>query len=522
MTTPNAPRPRPHRALCPLLLLALGLACTPVRPADGADPAAALRPALRLPSLGDESAMSLASERELGNGIAREIYRDPDRVEDPLLEGYVSGIWQQLMQAAQARGELTTEMRQGFAWDVMLIRDRSVNAFALPGAYMGVHLGLIGVVGDENELAAVLAHELSHVTQRHISRLMTRQQRQTPWLMGAIFLGMLAASRSPDAAGAVMTGGQALAIQTQLNFSRDMEREADRVGFGVMAGAGYAPQGFVSMFEKLQQASRMNDNGAFPYLRSHPLTTERMADMHARQQLLAPRGSPHAPSAVHTLMAARARVLADTRTDALRNWSSAMGQAGFDRQAPLRQAAALYAAALASVLQREWDSAARAQGRLLDLLGAEPEARRLAQWLGVETALAQGQYPRALRSLPEHAPRAQRAELLLWAQVQQAGDAPARPQAIARLQQWLVQHPQDSGVWRQLAALYRAQGLDLRALRAEAEARAAQYDLAGALDRLKAAQDLVRQGTDDFMEASIIDARARVWQSLLHEEALKR
>ena len=165
---------------------------------------------------------------------------------------------------------------------------------------MGLHLGLIGIVTSRDELASVLAHELSHVTQRHISRLMTKQNAQGPWVIGAMILGVLAAGKNPEAANAMMAGGQAVAMQSQLNFSRDMEREADRVGFGVMTQAGFAPQGFTTMFDKLQQAARLNDNGAFPYLRSHPLTTERIADVQSRQPVgtqSRPRPSPYARAA---------------------------------------------------------------------------------------------------------------------------------------------------------------------------------------------------------------------------------
>ena len=212
-------------------------------------------PALaQLPTLGDGSDMASAAERRLGDRIARELYRDPDYIDDPVLVEYVQNIWQPLMTAARARGELSPELEERFAWEILLGKDRSVNAFALPGGYMGVHLGLIGVVSSRDELASVLAHEMSHVTQRHISRLMTQQSRQTPWLIGAMILGAFAASKSPDAANALVVGGQAVAAQNQLNFSRDMEREADRVGYGVMTQAGYSGQGFVSMFEKLQNA----------------------------------------------------------------------------------------------------------------------------------------------------------------------------------------------------------------------------------------------------------------------------
>ncbi|KAB2906795.1 MAG: M48 family metalloprotease, partial [Burkholderiaceae bacterium] len=228
----------------------------------------------RLPTLGDGNELTTSAERKLGDRIIRELYRDPDYIDDAVLLEYVQGTFQPLVAAARARGELSPELDERFAWEILLGRDRTVNAFALPGGYLGVHLGLIGVVGTRDELASVLAHELSHVTQRHIARLLGQQSRTTPLMLGALVLGALAASKSPNAAQALVVGGQALAVQNQLNFSRDMEREADRIGYGLMEPGGFAPQGFVAMFDKLQQANRINDNGSWPYLRSHPLTTQ--------------------------------------------------------------------------------------------------------------------------------------------------------------------------------------------------------------------------------------------------------
>ena len=153
-----------------------------------------------MPTLGDGADMSANAERRIGDNIARQIYRDPDYTDDPVLMEYVRGIWQRLMQAARLRGELAPELEEAFAWDVVLDRDRTVNAFALPGGYMGVNLGLLAVVTSEDELASVMAHELSHITQRHISRLTGQSSKQGPLLIAAMILGALAASRNPQAA----------------------------------------------------------------------------------------------------------------------------------------------------------------------------------------------------------------------------------------------------------------------------------------------------------------------------------
>ena len=275
-----------------------------------------------LPTLGDAGEMSLAAERRLGDQIVRELYRDSDYLDDPVLMDYVEGTWKRLLDAARRRGELPEDMDQRFAWEVLLGRDREVNAFALPGGYMGVYLGLLSLVTSRDELASVLGHETSHITQRHISRSMAKEAREMPLMMAAMILGLIAASRSPDVAGAVIMGGQAGMIQSQLNYSRDMEREADRVGYGVMTDAGFDGRGFVTMFDKLQVASRHNDSGGFPYLRSHPLTTERIADMQSRQEL---RGQPPMPAVEpatleHAIVSARARAMATRAPDQQREW----------------------------------------------------------------------------------------------------------------------------------------------------------------------------------------------------------
>ncbi|MCX7276969.1 MAG: M48 family metalloprotease [Burkholderiales bacterium] len=477
----------------------------------------------QLPSLGDGSSMSTSAERRLGERIARELYRDPDYIDDPVLVEYVQSIWQPLLDAARQRGELTDEMDQRYAWEILMGADRTINAFALPGGYLGLHLGLVGVVTSPDELASVLGHELSHVTQRHISRMMESQGRTTPWLIGAMILGALAASKSPDAANAVIVGGQAAAVQNQLNFSRDMEREADRIGYGVMTQAGFDPLGFVSMFEKLQQASRLSDNGSFPYLRTHPLTTERIADMQSRQALDA-RPAPRPPSAVHSMMAARARVLGSPGVDLLRAW---VGEAKMLRPTgpamDTRAAAVLYAGTLAALRQRDFVQARSLAVRLQALVAPEPAAARLARLLAAEIEWNAGNAEATAALLDLQAPG--RPELLLGSQVRtRMGQA---PEAIARLQPWVALHPRDGTAWQLLASAYNAQGQTLRAVRAEAEMQVARLDYNGALDRFRAAQDMVRRpppgsGPVDDIEASIIDTRTRQVQAHLKELAQEK
>ena len=486
-------------------------------------PAGSVNP---LPHLGDSGDMSLSAERRLGDRIAYEIYRDPDYIDDPLLAEYVQGIWQPLLAAARVRGEISPEMDERLAWEVMLIRDRSVNAFALPGGYMGVHLGMIAIVSSTDELASVLGHELSHITQRHISRVAAKDSQQTPWLIGAMILGVLAASKSPDAASALLTGGQALAIQNQLNFSRDMEREADRVGFGVMSQAGFAPEAFASMFDKLQQSTRLSDSGAFPYLRTHPLTTERIGDVQSRL----PQGAagavlpPPPLTPQHAMMAARARILANPSSEALRLSQDEASGITFDGWDLPRKAGALTSALLSSMRLREFGQASQLLARLQALAQGDAATQRLTRFMSVELALAQDDAARALRLLGDAVPT-QRAELLLLAQAQVRGGRANL--AAQELQTWVVVHPKDANAWMALRSAYDALGQTVSAIRADAEAQVAHLDLPGALARFKAAQARIKgeggaRSAGDHIEASIIDTRTREVELLVREQVTER
>ena len=537
-----------------------------------------------LPALGDPLSddFGIGTERRVGDQIMADIRRDPDYLQDPVLLEYMQSLWLPLLQQARARGNISSDIDQRFAWEIFLVRDRSVNAFALPGGFVGVHLGLVAMTSTPEELASVLAHEMSHVTQRHIARGVTNSKQQSMIGIATMILGVLAASRArnADIANAAIAGGQAVGIQGQLNFSRDMEREADRIGYTLLSGAGFEPGGMASMFEKLDQSSRLNDSGGYPYLRSHPLTTERLGEARSRQGVRST--SPPVSVLEHDIAQARSRVLMDPRVDALRRWQAQDAERSGAGVA--EQVSAAYASALASTLLRDWTRAdaslATAQARVASQRTAADASAADTPPRGAGSAIARAE--RALtmlrvqslleRSAPDQAGVAlqplaadkSRPVMLLRAQAAlgaalagnsgSAGNAsnsgtsgnsgnsgnsgsagtapePAEPtlkRSADELQTWVALNPQDDLAWAALGRAWERLGQPLRALRAEAEARIAIGDLPGGIDRLRAGQRRARDatGSTDFIEASVLDARLREVEAqrrqLLAEQAGKR
>ncbi len=489
----------------------------------------------RLPSLGENTEMTLGQEMSIGQSVVREIVKDPDYVDDPLLVEYVDSIWRTLIETSITKGYLNNELKERFAWEVLLIRDKTVNAFALPGGFMGVHLGLISIVSTRDELASVLGHELSHISQRHIARMISKQGQQTPLVIGALLLGLIAASRSPSAASALIVGGQAGAIQTQLNFSRDMEREADRVGFSVMEQAGYDPVGFVTMFQKLEQASRLNDGGGFPYLRSHPLTTERIADMQGRMSVNAVI-TPKTMSLEHAMMSARAKVLVNPEPDEQRtlsdqaNTSTTAGMSNFRalKNTPPLWLSALYGATLADIHLKNWTLVEKHLKEMEPLVAKDPRALRDFIFLSAEFEAARGNYTTAIGLVQSLSKT--RAQVLVQAGLRNASNRIEDAKLVVdSLQLWLSQFPRDANAWELMSTALLTTGNTVGGIRADAESLAAHWDYAGAVDRLKAAQELTRQisresGLDATarIEASIVDVRLRSLEAARREQALER
>ncbi len=518
-------------------------------------PAAPAHAQIRLPALGEAESdqFSISDEKKLGAQIMREIRQDPDVVDDPVLSDYLDSIFRPLYRAAIDRGNISPEMQEAFGWEPFLVRDRSFNAFALPGGYIGVNLGLIAASGTRDEMASVLGHELSHITQRHIARSMVANKNQSVVTLAAMLLGLLVASRAGgggDAPVAVIASGQAAMATGQLTFSRSMESEADRFGLDVMTDAGFSPTGMAAMFERLDAANQLNDSNQYPWLRSHPLTIERLAEARLRARQVAPPDPRTSHLTEHALMRARARALMDTSDPALRRM-----QAQARLTSPITDAerlGVLYGGALASIESRDFasadamitgalqllakhadEAAAQARGSLeaapTAASGASPTAGAAASVVPIEPVVARDfallrvEYAVAKRSAPEIVAAVaalgnERSRPIMMARAQAAvGRAAARDSSATgalraeteELQTWVAEHPRDAFAWALLAQCAEPIGMKLRAIRAEAEAHAAKGDLLGAIDRLHAGERLTRTARTDFVEASIIDSRLR-------------
>lgn len=256
--------------------------------------------ALDLPQIGEpaDNSLSPQEEKALGARVMAQIYRGDYTLDDPELQDYLSGIGWKL--AANSRNR-PPELR------FFLIRDARINAFALPGGYVGVNAGLLLAAANESEVAGVLGHEIAHVTQRHIARSQEDTQVATVATWLAVIAAVIAGSADPDVVVGALSVGQAMNYQRAVNYTRAHELEADRIGIQTLSRAGYDPSAMASFFVKLEQQSRLYGSGLPEILRTHPLTTNRIAEARARAAEMA-KPTPR-ESVEFAVMQARSRVL---------------------------------------------------------------------------------------------------------------------------------------------------------------------------------------------------------------------
>ena len=228
-----------------------------------------------LPTIGDASSsvISVASEYNLGRLYIAQLRRNLPEYIDPITQDYAEHLVYRLSEFSQL-----TDRRL----EIILIDDKSVNAFAAPGGIIGINAGLIFHAETEGETASVLAHELAHLSQRHFARRMQRQKDRS-LANTLMILGSIALAGATSNPNALLVGQQAI-TQQNLSFSRGDEQEADRIGFNNLVKAGFDPKSTSYMFEKLQSLSRLSGSNELEFLRSHPLTKNRIADAQSRAQ----------------------------------------------------------------------------------------------------------------------------------------------------------------------------------------------------------------------------------------------
>ena len=229
---------------------------------------------LDLPDIGDSTGglLSPEFERRLGQAFLSQVRKQADIVSDPEINTYIESIGYRLVSQSDNNEQQFT---------FFIINDTLINAFAAPGGIVGINAGVILNSDSESELAGVVAHEIAHVTQKHMARSVEMSKKMSIPTMAAMLGAILIATQNPDAGQAALMAVQGASAQAQINFTRTNEQEADRIGIQLLARSGFDPRGMTGFFRKLQQSTRFSAQ-APEFLRTHPLTTRRIADAAAR------------------------------------------------------------------------------------------------------------------------------------------------------------------------------------------------------------------------------------------------
>jgi beta-barrel assembly-enhancing protease len=355
MTTPN---PSFHHPLVGILLacaatLTGAQETEPSRVPLGPPPAQT-----SLPDLGSSAnaMISRADEYQIGRMIMRDLRNEDQLLEDPETADYLQALGQRIGVEAQ-----DGEQHLNF----FPVRDQSINAFALPGGFIGVNTGLMLLSNSEAELAGVVAHEIGHVVQRHIARAVQAQSRSSiatlATMLGAILVG--AATGNADAMPGIIAIAQGTAMQQQINFTRMEEHEADRVGIGYLAAAGFDPNGMAGFFAAMMRERGVGGDELPSLLLTHPVDTVRIAEARARAAAM-PAYPRRTESELYPYIRERLRVVASATDADLRPYYERM------RADNAANPALQYGAALAELKS---GSASAAVRLLKPLVAAHPQ-----------------------------------------------------------------------------------------------------------------------------------------------------
>ncbi|WP_031432672.1 M48 family metalloprotease [Methylomarinum vadi] len=334
---------------------------------------------IELPDMGDSSGtlISPKQEQELGEAFFRNLHAQIKINEDPEIQQYIETIGHQLVVNSDA---------PGYPFHFFVVIDKEINAFAGPGGYIGVNSGLFLLTEAESELASVMAHEVAHVTQRHLYRAFEAASKLSLPTAAAMLAAILLGTQSPELGQAAIMAVQAGSAQFQIDFTRDNEMEADRVGMQTLANADYDPRSMPVFFERLQQSTRYYGQGIPEFLRTHPVSASRIADTRGRADKYPYKQYPDSKG--YQLAKAKLRVLTGKDDSDTLQYFQVREHQGTDFQ----RAVASYGIALVKLKTQQFDAAEKTFRQLAERYPNQPQfATALAR-----TALDSRQFDKAL------------------------------------------------------------------------------------------------------------------------------
>lgn len=457
-----------------------------------------------IPSMGSASGAELSPnlERTLGDAIMEQGRRDPHYVAEPVITQYLTQLGQKLAKHSP--------VPLHYPIQVFGMRDASINAFALPGGYVGINTGLITAAESESELASVVAHEIAHVAQRHVARGMTQNSSSNHLVLASLVGALLAGlAGSADLAMGVATFGQAAAVDRQLGFSRQAEQEADRVGYQMLKGAGYNPEGMAVMFKRLMQSARLNESGQ-SYATTHPLSAQRLADVENRL-MSSSAATAYSESDDFWFVQAAALALQATSGSALQSLQQRFQSLASNRSGAA-QAAALYGLAYIAKNRKNYTQAQQYLNQAQQLHVGSP----LVDVLQIELEIDQAQFAKALstaQSAWQRWPQNQAVALGVIAAMQK--QTPVSTQ-VDFLQQRIQQWPEEARFYQLLAQALEKNNQPIAAR----ETMAQYYVLVGAVSSAVSQLQQARTLSTDFYEQSTLDTRIRELREQLERDRL--
>ena len=305
----------------------------------------------KLPEIGSAgvSVLSIEKERQIGGEMMRQIRATQPILHDPVLTEYINDLGNRMVRNAKD---------VNYSFEFFVIRNQELNAFAFFGGHIAIHSGLITTANTESELASVVAHEISHVTQRHLARRLESQDKSQPLTMAAMVSSVLLTLINPTVGMAALSTTMAASQQASINYTRGNEQEADRVGIMLLVNSGFNPQGAPDFFNIMAEKYRYTSKPPAMLL-THPLPESRIADARIRAQNFSPR--PLAPSLAFELT--KARIKARYEGDAESNIINF--QQSIDKQRYAIEAAARYGLALSYYENKDYEIAVKQLEALL-------------------------------------------------------------------------------------------------------------------------------------------------------------